>query len=108
VDSAGAQLPLTTLHTGASGVTWGLHELAERGHADVRLDLRNAARRAVEAWREAPDFAERHQPPVRTHASLFFGETGALLVACKLAPTRELADDLHTRVGRTRTTRRTS
>jgi hypothetical protein len=35
---------------------------------------------------------------VRTHASLFFGETGALLVACKLAPTRELADDLYPRV----------
>jgi len=44
-DSAGAQLPLTTLHTGASGVTWALQRARQRGHADVRLDLRNAASR---------------------------------------------------------------
>jgi hypothetical protein len=42
--------------------------------------------------------AERLEPPVRTHASLYFGETGALLAAWRLAPSEDLADDLHARV----------
>lgn len=35
---------------------------------------------------------------MRTHASLYFGETGPLLVAWRLAPRPELANDLYARV----------
>src|SRR5207247_1054248 len=80
------------------GVVLGLDALARRGFAESSLDLAAAALRAVEGWREAPDVAERSEPPVRTHDSLFFGETGPLLVACLLAPRAGLADALYARV----------
>jgi Lanthionine synthetase C-like protein len=88
--------PRTTLYAG--GVVWGLESLQARSHVASRLDLSAAARRAVERWRECPDFPPRPQPPVHTHASLFFGETGPLVVAWRLDPSDELADALHRRV----------
>jgi hypothetical protein len=97
-DSGGARLPLTTLYAGAAGVLWALDVLRRRGHADLSIDLAVAARRTVEAWREAPDFPPRSEPPVHSHASLYFGETGVLLVAWRLAPDAGLADALLTRV----------
>jgi Lanthionine synthetase C-like protein len=95
-DSTGP--PLTTLYAGAAGVVWGLNVLAQRGHADTTLDLPAVAVRSLERWRERPDGPERTEPPVHTHASLFWGETGPLLVAWLLAPSAELADALHVRV----------
>lgn len=97
-DGGGAELPLTTLYAGASGVALALDRLRRRGLAEPALDLEAAATRAVEAWREQPDFPERREPPVRTHGSLYFGETGPLLVASLLAPSRDVADSLYGRV----------
>jgi len=98
-DSGGgsAPLPLTTLYRGASGVVWGLDMLQRRGLAEARIDLAALAGRAYEIWRANPA-PERLDPPVRTHASLFDGDSGILVVAYKLAPAADLADALHARV----------
>jgi hypothetical protein len=93
-----ANLPPTSLSTGAAGVAWGLSVLARRGHAEPRTDPAAVAVRAHEAWLVAPDTPEQLEPPVSTYASLFMGETGPLLVACVLAPSRDRADALHGRV----------
>jgi Lanthionine synthetase C-like protein len=97
-DGGRAALPLTTLYAGAAGVVLGLDLLVRRGHVTSRLDVAAAAERALEAWRDEPDAPERLEPPVRTHSSLFDGETGVLLVAHRLAPSTEVASDLHRRV----------
>lgn len=93
-----AQAPLGNLSTGAAGVAWGLDVLARRGHAESRLDLALVAVHAHTAWAEAPDTPEHLEPPVSTHAGLFMGETGPLLVAWLLSPSSALADALHARV----------
>jgi len=92
-----APLPLTTLYRGAAGVAWGLEVLRRRGVAESALDLPRIALRAYEIWRANPA-PERLEPPVRTHASLFDGDSGILLVAYLLAPSNELADALYARV----------
>ena len=91
-----AKLPLTRLYAGAAGALWGLDVLHRRQHAEVGIDLASGALRALEKWRADPDMPVRREPPVNTRASLFYGETGILLVAYRLAPRAELADDLHT------------
>src|SRR5215211_1259063 len=73
-DAADTTLPQTNLYSGASGIDWALERL--RPWAETRIDLAAAARCALEAWRERPDVPERDEPPIRTHASLFWGETG--------------------------------
>ncbi len=93
-----AKLPLTCLSTGAAGAAWGLDVLQRRGLAEPRIDPTAVALRALDAWRASPDTAERLEPPVTTHASLFMGETGPLLVACLLDGSPELRDDLYARV----------
>jgi hypothetical protein len=95
-DSPGPSM--TTLHAGAAGVVWGLDVLRRRGHAETTLELEAVALRALERWREHPDFPLRSEPPVHTHASLFFGESGPLLVAWWLGRGQEHADALHARV----------
>jgi hypothetical protein len=90
-------LPPTVLSTGASGAAWGLDVLRCRGHAEPRTDPARVAVASVEAWRRSPDTDERLEPPVSTHASLFMGETGPLLVACLLGA-GEYADSLYERV----------
>ncbi len=96
-DTAGgrAKLPLTRLYAGAAGVVWALDVLRRRGHGEARTDLAAAALRALEKWRADPDMPERREPPVNTRSSLFFGESGILLVAFRLTRSPELADDLH-------------
>ena len=79
---------------GAAGVVWGLDVLQRAGHAESGTDLAAAAARSLELWRAAPGTSEEIELPSTPDASLFFGEAGILLVACKLAPQRELADDL--------------
>jgi Lanthionine synthetase C-like protein len=89
--------PLTTLYAGASGVIWALHRLDPQ--AMTSIDLGSASDRSLELWREKPDFPERAEPPVRSHASLFFGETGPLLVAFLLHSEDKLdLEDLYVRV----------
>jgi Lanthionine synthetase C-like protein len=72
--------------------------LRRRGDAETRLDLTATAQRALEAWRETPDFAVGEQHPTPAEASLLCGESGLLLVAWRLAPSAELADTLFERV----------
>jgi hypothetical protein len=88
-----APLPMKNLYVGAAGVIWALDALRRRGHAETSLDLAGAALRTLELERAEPDFmaGETHSHP----AALLRGETGPLLVACRLAPDPTLADDLH-------------
>jgi hypothetical protein len=91
-DAQEKPLPLSGLYTGAAGVIWALDELRQRGRAESSLDLPAAVVRAVELERATPDFsADEHYRP----GALLSGETGALLVAFRLTPDPELADDLH-------------
>ena len=92
-----APLPLSTLYRGASGVAWGLDVLRRRAVAETNLELPSIARRAYEVWRANPA-PERLEPPVRTHASLFDGDSGILLVSYLLAEDAALADALYARV----------
>jgi hypothetical protein len=93
-----AALPMKNLYVGAAGVVWGLHDLRRRGHVETRLDLGAAALRAVELWREAPDFMAGEEMTPPAEAALLRGETGPLLVACLLGAGGSLADDLLVRV----------
>jgi lantibiotic modifying enzyme len=82
----------STLYGGASGVIWALDRLGV-------TDLAGDATRALAAWRAEPDYPERlDEPPFRSHASLFFGETGPLYVAWLLTQDGQLADDLYARI----------
>jgi Lanthionine synthetase C-like protein len=91
-DAGDAPLPLKHLYVGASGAIWALDALRRTGHGETSLDLQAAALRTLELFRAEPDIepGETHYHP----AALFHGETGPLLVACKLAPDTALADDL--------------
>jgi hypothetical protein len=93
-----AALPMKNLHVGAAGVVWALDVLQKRGHAETRLDLADAAARTLAAWRREPDFMSGVELPAERRSSLVFGETGILVVAWRLAPSRQLADDIFARV----------
>lgn len=99
-DRDGTRLPLTSIYLGAAGVVWALGGLRRRGHVESGLDLAAAARSALEAWRREPDLVSGDPSPLPStaDAGLFFGETGVLLVAWQLTPSRDLADGLHGRV----------
>ena len=92
-DAGDTPLPLEGLYVGASGVIWALDALRRGGHAEPSLDLAAAALRTLELFRDEPDIepGETHYHP----ASLFFGETGPLLLAFRLSGDASLADDLH-------------
>jgi len=82
-DAEGLAQPLESLYAGAAGVVWALERL--RPPAETALDLPAVAQRTLEAWRERPDYAERlDEPPHRSHARLYFGETGPLWVSASL------------------------
>ena len=89
--------PMKNLYVGAAGVLWTLDELRRRGHAETRLDLPDLAVQTLELFRARPDFKGMRLPAPR-ESSLLCGEAGILLVAWRLAPSREVADDLHARV----------
>jgi lantibiotic modifying enzyme len=82
--------PLSGIYVGAAGVIWALDALRRRGFAETRLDLGAAARRALEKYRELPDDPD----PPHGHASLWIGLSGILLVAWRLEPSPDLADEL--------------
>jgi hypothetical protein len=94
-DAWSSPQPLKTLYTGAAGVVWALHVLRERGYAEPALDLAQAARRTLEAWREDPRVLTALELPEPARASLLNGESGILAVLWRLAPSDEIADDLH-------------
>jgi hypothetical protein len=90
--------PLKDLYVGASGVIWALDVLRRRGLAETRIDLAAAAARTLEAWRELPDYAQWDSVPDAAASALLTGESGPLIVAWRLAPSSELADELYARV----------
>ena len=90
--------PMKNLYVGAAGTILALDELRRRGLAETRLDLADAAARALAGWRERPDFFTGVELPEPRESSLLEGETGILLVAWRLAPDDPLADELLARV----------
>lgn len=92
-DSWQATRPMKNLYVGAAGVLYALDELRRRGHADTRLDLVDLAGRTLEAFRARPDYMKFDTAELRA-SSLLCGEAGVLLVAQRLAPQAEYADDL--------------
>ncbi len=93
-----AATPMKNLYVGAAGVVWALDVLQKREHAETQLDLADAASRTLAAWRREPDFMSGIELPAQRQSSLLCGETGILVVAWRLAPSRDLADDLFARV----------
>ncbi len=93
-----ATSPMKNLYVGAAGVLWALDELRVREHAETQLDLGDLALRTLELFRAKPDFMQGMKLPEPRESALLTGETGILLAACRLAPSRELADDLLARV----------
>src|SRR5439155_1720529 len=77
---------------------WALDRLRRHGHTETRLDLGDLARRNVELFRERPDYMKGEKVPSPRASALLTGETGILLVAWRLTPSPELADDLLARV----------
>jgi len=90
--------PEKSLYVGAAGVIWALDELRRRGHAETTLDLPDLAVRTLELFRVKPDYMKGMKLPEPRESALLTGETGILLVAWRLAPSAELADDLYARV----------
>jgi lantibiotic modifying enzyme len=90
--------PMKNLYVGTAGVLWSLDRLRQRGYTETKLDLADLACRNVELFRERPDYMKGMKLPAPRGSALLTGETGILLVAWRLAPSRELADDLHARV----------
>ena len=95
-DGYNAPLPLKNLYVGAAGVIWALDDLRRRGFAETTLDLPAAALRALELWRAEPDYVAGEVLPDPPESALLTGETGLLLVACRLG--HPLEDDLRRRI----------
>ena len=90
--------PMKNLYVGTAGVLWALDRLRRHGHTETRLDLGDLARRNVELFRERPDYMKGEKVPSPRASALLTGESGILLVAWRLTPSPELADDLIARV----------
>jgi lantibiotic modifying enzyme len=90
--------PMKNLYVGTAGVLWALDRLRRRGHAESRLDLADLAARNVELFRARPDLMKGMKLPTPAESALLTGESGILLVAWRLAPSAQLADDLLARV----------
>ncbi len=87
-DSTRAQGTLKPLYHGAAGVIWALDRLHRVGATELRRDFSATAERLLEQnRREIPGQGG-------TQASLLLGDAGILLVRYRLAPSRELADEL--------------
>jgi hypothetical protein len=95
-DGWNAPLPMKNLYVGAAGVIWALDDLRRRGLAETTLDLPAAALRALELWRVEPDYMQGEVVPEPGASGLLTGETGILLVACRLG--HPLEDDLRDRI----------
>src|SRR4029079_11361392 len=95
-DGHNARLPLKNLYVGAAGVVWALDDLRRRGHAETSLDLSAIAIETLERWRAEPDYLAEELLPEPPESALLTGETGILLVACRLG--HPLEDDLRRRI----------
>jgi hypothetical protein len=91
-----AAVPMKNLYVGAAGVVFALDELRQRGLAETKLDLPAVALQALERWRTEPDYMEGETLPKPPESGLLTGETGILLVACRLG--HRLEHDLTARI----------
>lgn len=92
-DGYRAALPMKNLYVGAAGVVWGLNRLRRRGYEST-LDLQAAAQRALELFRDAPDYVDGDIIPEQRRSALLTGETGIALVAWQLEPSETLESEL--------------
>jgi Lanthionine synthetase C-like protein len=91
--------PQKNVYVGAAGVLWALDQLRRREHAETTLDLPGLALRNLELFRAKPDYIKGWSTlPEPRDSSLLLGEAGILLVAWRLAPSDDVAGDLHMRV----------
>jgi hypothetical protein len=97
-DNWQATSPMKNLYVGTAGVLWALDELRRRGHAETKLDLGDLALRNLELFRARPDIPKAIKLPGPAESGFMTGESGILLVAFRLTPSDELADDLLARV----------
>jgi hypothetical protein len=95
-DGYNAPLPLKNLYVGAAGVVWALDGLRRRGLAETSLDLSALAIDVLERWRAEPDYMAGEVLPEPPASALLTGETGILLVACRLG--HRVEDDLRGRI----------
>ena len=89
-------LPMKNLYVGAAGMIWALDDLRRRGLAETTLDLPAIAIDALERWRAEPDYLAGEVLPGPPESGLLTGETGILLVACRLG--HPLEDALRSRI----------
>jgi lantibiotic modifying enzyme len=89
-----AALPMKNLYVGAAGVAWALDALRARGHCELTIEPARAARRALELFRDEPDFMQGEEGLAQRFSSLLCGESGIALVNWLLEPSDDLADDL--------------
>jgi lantibiotic modifying enzyme len=97
-DNWQATSPMKNLYVGAAGVLWALDELGRRGQAETALDLGGLALRNLELFRARPDIPKFMKQSPLAESGFLTGESGILLVAYRVAPSDELADDLLARV----------
>jgi lantibiotic modifying enzyme len=93
-DNWHATSPMKNLYVGTAGVLWALDLLRRREFADATLDLVDLAAHNVELFRARPDFPKGMKLPAGKESALMTGEAGMLLVAWRLGPSAELADEL--------------
>ena len=93
-----ATSPMKNLYVGAAGVVWALDDLRRRGFAETGLDLAGVALQALQLFRERPDLMQGMKLPTPARSGLLTGETGILLAAWRVAPSRTFADDLYAHV----------
>ena len=90
--------PQKNLYVGAAGVLWALDALRRRGVAESKLDLPTLATRNLDLFRKRPDFIKVLTPPEPRLSAFMLGETGILLVAWSLSPSRDLEKTLLERI----------
>jgi Lanthionine synthetase C-like protein len=83
-DGYKAPLPLKNLYVGAAGVVFALDDLQRRGFAETALDLPSVMLDVLRRWRAEPDYMEGEVVPEPAESGLLTGETGLLLVGCRV------------------------
>jgi Lanthionine synthetase C-like protein len=89
--------PQKNLYVGAAGMIWALDALGRRGFEST-LELPPLATRTLELFRKRPDFIKVVTPPEPRMSAFMLGETGILLVAWSLSPSRDAETALLKRI----------
>lgn len=87
-----------TLYWGAAGNIWALDYLARQGAVERQGDFAALLPGLLKRNREAFAAMAPHLRLDASQASLLMGDIGPLLLAMRLAPAEEIADELYTRI----------